>query len=180
MTSSPVPVGTPLINPGAFEVPVRILFDQRGALLIESPAHIQAKYQDLRDDLEITMVSETHEARTTRKAQLAAAEKQETELFALVEQQRGGEVQPYTFQFRVATLEDSECAEAEAAKTQPRQELVYRRTLAQKTLLETDFPDFRDFGKLRTDIALFVLREVGSRVLMSSEVRDFLHRPEGV
>ena len=157
-----------------FEVCVRLLQGPQGTLLVESPAEIAAKYADMEDDAHVRYAAEDPSALKNQLARLAAAKKQETTLFKQLEKQRGEEVAGFTFQFRTATIADHEAAEAEASRAGLRQELVYRRALAQNTFAGTDLPDFKDFLSLRTDIALHVLRQVAGRVTLTQDVRAFL------
>lgn len=166
---------TPLTT--GYTIPVRILDDPRGLLLVQSADEIAARYRDIVDDLEIAMGADTEDARAAQRDRLAAAERQEKQLFAQLEQERGAEFQTFRFTFRQATLNDVLAAEGEAGHGPGRVELVYRRALAQRTIEDSDFPGFDGFGKLRTDVALLVMRECVKRLTFSGDPRDFLLTP---
>ena len=161
----------PLLN--EYTVPVRILADPRGLLLVPSAAELDAKYRDMADDVDVALAHETEEARRAQRKRLDAARTQEKELFAQLEAVRGAEFQTFRFVFRLPTIEDELSAERAAEKSPPR-ELSYRLALAQSTLLSSDFPGFENFGKLRTDVALLVLRECVKRLTFAADPRDFL------
>ena len=161
-----------------FTVQVRLLRDPRGVLLIESPSEVHLKYSESRDNLLVEMAGQVESVKENRLKQLEVAEAQETELFAQLEKQRGSEFISFNFTFRTATIEDHDAADAEANKTEPRQELVYRRVLATRCLKSHDYPDFQGFNKLRTDVALYVFRAVSSRLSFSSDIRSFLLPPD--
>lgn len=160
-----------------YDVVVRVLHDPRGILLIESPAETSLKYQELQDDARIALAAQSEPVLENRLKQLAAAEKQESELFALLETQRGSEFVSFTFTFRTASVEDHDAADSEANKVQPRQELTYRRVLATRCLKKNDYPGFESFGKMRTDVALHLLRAVSERLTFSSDIRGFTLPP---
>lgn len=177
MSTPPLPAGITPVSTDDFTVTVRILPDPRRSLLVETKEEIEARYQDALDDLEIVMASDTKEAREAQRKRLETARKQEVRLFARLEKERGSEFQSFDFVFRSATVMDHEAAEAEANKSQPRQELSYRRVLSQKLFKTTDYPGFKDFGSLRTDLALFLFLKVVATVTLSSDVRFFLRTP---
>jgi hypothetical protein len=165
---------TPLMPAGIFEVHLRLLHDPRGTLVVESAQEIKRRYAEMRDDARIRFAAEEPKALDDQLARFDAAEAQEIDLFGKLEKGRAKDISGFTFKFRLATLTDHEAADAEATKTGTRQELVYRRVLAERTFIGTDLPAFTDFPSLRTDIALHVLRQVADRVTLAQDVRAFM------
>ena len=161
-----------------YPVALRLLRDpQAGLLLVPTPAQIASKWADARDSVAIANAGATEEDRKRDDAINAAAEKMELELYAEVESSRQDDLKTYTFTFRVPTIEDHEAAEFAANKGDKRSEIAYRRELAQRTFVATDYPDYRDMGNLPAGVAVHVFREVASRVTLSTDVRSFIKRP---
>lgn len=202
MSNGQMPPEMPRVFDNSFSVAVRLLDTPHGSLLLETPAQINARYDDYVANLEVEHAGkDEHLAKEKARAEMMRT--QEKGLFADVEKARAGDIQTFTFTFHVPTTKDVEAAEAAAAVLPPgldglpeetqkaaaklgdalgtvpvRLRPVFRQALANATLQKHDLPGFPeaggDFADMRADMADFVTRQVAQRIYFSRDVRSFL------
>lgn len=161
-----------------FSIPLRILSDpQQGSLLVPTTEQLDRKWADVRDASAIAVAGQSEDDRAQMRASNEAAETLERHLYAEVESTRAADLATFSFTFRVPTIEDHEAAEFAARKGDQRSEIAYRRELAQRTFIATDFPGYKDMGSLPAGIAVLVLAGVAARLSLSADIRAFIRRP---